>query len=126
MKPDPDYLRSLLDVLQASPSPWPSIAYLKESGIEPNEHMLFHLQLLSDGEFVQPVNTDGNFGFREFGGEVSWQNAYLRLTAQGHEFIEALDMKEVWDVIKSQFHGHHLKLCFMLVVPWSMGTYEKQ
>ena len=112
MKPDPDYLRRLLDALQASPSPWPTTSYLSESGVEPDEQMLFHLQLLNDGEFVEPVNTDSNFGFMEMGTELGWQHASLRLTAQGHEFIEALDKKEVWDVIKSQFHGASLKTIF--------------
>ena len=107
MKPDTDYLRRLLDALQASPSPWPTTGYLAESGIEPDEQMLFHLQLLDDGGFVQPVNTDCNFGFMELGGEVAWQSVSLRLTAQ-----EALDKKEVWDVIKSQFRGASLKTLF--------------
>lgn len=114
MKPDPDYLRSLLNALQASPSPWPSIAKLAEGGIEPNEQMLFHLQLLNDGGFVQPVNADSNFGFMEFSDGFSCQDASLRLTAQGYEFIEALDKKEVWDVIRSQFRGASIKTLFQV------------
>lgn len=114
MKPDPDYLRRLLDALRASPSPWPTTDYLAKSEIEPDEQMLFHLQLLNDGGFVQPVNTDSNFGFKELSGEVEWQDVSLRLTAQGHEFIEALDKKEVWDIIKSQFRGASLRTLFQV------------
>lgn len=112
MKQNPEYLRHLLDTLQESPSPWPSIGYLADSGIKPDEQMVFHLQLLNDGGFVQPMGDDSNFGFLNFGDEVKHTHASLRLTAQGHEFIEALDKQEIWDVVKSQFKGASLKTLF--------------
>ena len=112
MKQDPEYLRKLLDTLQASPSPWPRIGYLEASGIEPDEQMLFHLQLLNDGGFVQSMDDDSAFGFEEVCDEFCYRDVSLRLTAQGHEFIEALDKQEIWDVVKGQFKGASLKTLF--------------
>lgn len=36
-------------------------------------------------------------------GHFSWSVVPLRLTAQGHDFIEALRNSEVWDIIKKEF-----------------------
>jgi hypothetical protein len=41
--------------------------------------------------------------------DFGWTDINLRLTARGHEFIEALSRQDVWQVIKSQFGGGILK-----------------
>lgn len=113
MKQDPEYLKRLLSALQACPSPWPSMAYLEEAGVTPDGKMLFHLQLLNDNGFIQPIDKDSKFGFMEsVGEEFGWTDTNLRLTAQGHEFIEALDKEEVWNVIKDQFRDATLRTIF--------------
>lgn len=118
MKPNPEYLRRLLNMLRACPSPWSSIGYLSDSGIIPDKQLLFHLQLLSDSGFIEPVSddnskSDDSFGFSEgIDDNPDWSDVLLRLTAQGYEFIEALDQKEVWEIIKTQFHSASLRTMF--------------
>lgn len=114
MKPDPVYLRGLLDAIQSSPSPWPRLSELGKAGIEPDDKMLFHLQLLNDDGFIQSVDADEKFGFVEMNEDWSWMDRSIRLTARGHEFIEALNKQEVWDVIKSQFPNASLKTIFQI------------
>ena len=40
---------------------------------------------------------------RNMDGSASWSIKPLRLTAQGHDFIEALKNKEVWATLKKDF-----------------------
>jgi hypothetical protein len=77
----------------------------KAAGIDHNEDaFVFHLHLLADQGFV--VREDGKPGFGlegGVGGYRSWSLVPLRLTAQGHNFIETLRNKEVWATIKRDF-----------------------
>lgn len=43
------------------------------------------------------------FGYTQTRGAYTWVVAPLRLTAEGHDFIEDLKKKEVWEAVKSNF-----------------------
>ena len=104
MKIDQDYLKGLLDAFEATETPTTDISELKGRGFNYEEDtFLFHLKILADKNLIEQ-ESGGDLGYRRLGdGGISWSVVGLRLTAQGHEFIEALNNSKVWDTIKSEF-----------------------
>jgi repressor of nif and glnA expression len=104
MKIDQEYLKEMLEAFQSAENPTTDIQELEQKGLKYLENaFIFHLQILADQGFVQREQGDG-LGYRKGAqGDVLWSVVPLRLTAQGHEFIEALKHSEVWDTIKSEF-----------------------
>lgn len=101
MKPDPEYMRNLLVTLQESARCWPTTGELDQAGIEVSEKLVFHLELLDDQGLIQSKAEDGLFGVEDVtDGEVYWADTALRLTASGHEFIEAMNQPEIWTIVK--------------------------
>ncbi len=59
---------------------------------------------LNDQGFIEREDGDTGFGLQKsLGGCLSWSVLPLRLTASGHQFIEALSNKHVWAEIKRSF-----------------------
>ena len=105
MKLDQDYLKKLLEAFEAAPRPITNIEELKATGMDyADDLFVFHMEYLAYLGFVG--RDDGDAGFGMFGGmngDVMWSVLPLRLTAQGHQFIEALHNKEMWATIKRDF-----------------------
>ncbi len=105
MKIDPDYLKDLLEAFEASPEPTTNIDQLKNAGFDYNDKLfIFHMRILADRNLVE--QPDGEFGFGAISGgdgHISWSVLPLRLTSAGHEFVAALQNKEVWETIKTNF-----------------------
>ncbi|AZI87174.1 DUF2513 domain-containing protein [Kosakonia sp. CCTCC M2018092] len=105
MKIDHDYLKGLLEAFEASGEPQTDIRKLQDVGYDfTTDNFLFHMRLLDDRNLI--ARTDGNYGFgydegADTGG--SWSVLPLRLTASGHDFLEALRNKEVWNTVKDGF-----------------------
>lgn len=105
MKIDQDYLKRLLEACQASESPTFDIEDLKAAGLDYNDKQFeFHMKILDDQRFIEQDDGDSGFGLtKSLDGFPSWSVLPLRLTASGHQFIEALSNKEVWSAIKHGF-----------------------
>ena len=105
MKIDHDYLKGLLEAFEASPDPVTDILSLKDAGYDYDDRQfIFHMGILEDKCLVQRDDGDAGFGMvRGIDGHTSWAVLPLRLTANGHEFIEALRNKQVWATIKRDF-----------------------
>lgn len=105
MKIDQDYLKGLLEAFQSSESPDTDINQLKEQGYDcEKDAFIFHMRLLEDRNLI--VRSDGESGFGAFqslDGQTHWAVMPLRLTAIGHDFIDALKNKEVWSKLKTGF-----------------------
>ena len=104
MKINHDYLKGLLEAFEAAGKPTTDIEELKACGYDYEEdNFIFHLQILNDQNLVEAENGDG-LGYRKGAdGFVIWSVIPLRLTAQGHEFLEALRNSKVWETIKTEF-----------------------
>ena len=104
MKVDQDYLKGLLEAFEAANAPTTDIIELKTRGFDYNDDkFVFHFQLLADRDLVR-AEDGGVLGYvKGADGFLSWSVIPLRLTATGHDFIEALRNKEVWAAIKSHF-----------------------
>jgi hypothetical protein len=107
MKIDMEYLKGLLEAFQLSEKPTTDIEELKGRGFDyDDDKFIFHLQILADRNLVEQEDGDGGLGyFKSIDGFVSWSVLPLRLTASGHDFIEALANKEVWQKVKTEFKG---------------------
>jgi hypothetical protein len=105
VKIDQDYLKRLLEACQASEKPTFDIEDLKAAGFDYNDKQFeFHMKILNDQHFVEQDDGDPGFGLtKSIDSFLSGSVLPLRLTASGHEFIEALSNKEVWGAIKSGF-----------------------
>lgn len=105
MKVDQDYLKRLLEACQASETPTFNIVDLKASGLEYNDPRFeFHMKISADQHLIERDNGGAGFGLtKSMDGSLSWSVVPLRLTASGHQFIEALENKDVWAAIKRGF-----------------------
>jgi hypothetical protein len=105
VKIDQDYLKKLLEACQASENPTFNIEDLKQAGLDYHEKQFeFHMMILTDQGFIEQDDGTPGFGLiKGIDGYLSWSVLPLRLTASGHQFIEALSNKEVWAAIKHGF-----------------------
>ena len=105
MKIDQDYLKKLLEACQASEKPTFDIEDLRARGLDYNDQKFeFHMKILDDQRLIEKDDGDSGFGLsKSIDGFASWSVLPLRLTASGHQFIEALSNEEVWLAIKDGF-----------------------
>lgn len=105
MKIDQDYLKGLLEAFQAAEYPTTDINELKSLGFDYGEkRFIFHLQILSDMHLIESEDIRNGLGMKKgAAGLVCWSAVPLRLTVQGHSFIEALQNEDVWSSLKSGF-----------------------
>jgi Hypothetical protein (DUF2513) len=105
VKIDQDYLKNLLLACQASEKPTFDIEDLKAAGFDYRDPRFeFHLMILADQDFIEQDGGYSGIGLsKSIDGYVQWSVLPLRLTASGHQFIEALSNKEVWATIKHGF-----------------------
>jgi len=105
VKIDQDYLKRLLETCQASVQPTFDIDELKAAGLDySDERFEFHMMILTDQGLIERDDGDPGFGLtKSADGFLSWAVLPLRLTASGHQFIEALSNEEVWAAIKDGF-----------------------
>jgi hypothetical protein len=105
VKIDQDYLRGLLQACQLSEKPTFNIEDLQARGFDYNDPKFeFHVKILDDQRFIEQDDGDPGFGlFKSLDGFPTWSVLPLRLTASGHQFIEALSNEEVWSAIKHGF-----------------------
>ena len=104
MKIDQSYLKGMLGAFESAEFPTTDINELANKGFKNSEDaFVFHLQILEDQDFVQGEQGHGLGYTKGAGGDIFWSVVPLRLTAQGHDFIEALNNSQVWDTIKTEF-----------------------
>ncbi|MBE4973566.1 MULTISPECIES: DUF2513 domain-containing protein [Serratia] len=128
MKIDIYYVKKLLDLFELAPTADVTINYLSQSGIDYNtDKFVFHMRVLQDGDFLR--RCDGKLGFGldvGLNGHRMWTITPLRLTAKGHEFIEALHQKETWETVKSNFKDASLSTVSTLAKQLAAGYAKKK
>lgn len=105
MKIDHEYLKGLLEAFEASDEPQTDINDLAKHGYNyDTDVFLFHMRLLEDRGLIMRVDGGSGFGTVEsLDGMTHWAVMPLRLTATGHDFLDALRNKEVWAALKTGF-----------------------
>ena len=104
------YLKKMLNIFIESPRSHIWVADLVDAGIEMDDKFLFHIQVLEDQRFIECLDRKSDIGYEiVLGGEFRWHSRPLRLTSSGHEFVEALNQAEIWDIITSEFKNASLE-----------------
>ncbi|MEH6560500.1 MAG: DUF2513 domain-containing protein [Marinobacter sp.] len=105
MKIDRDYLKGLLEAFQAAKGPFTDIREVKEKGFDYEEdNFIFHSDILLDRGFIESLSPRDGIGYQRMGnGGCTWSVVPLRLTADGHDFIETLNAPNVWEDIQANF-----------------------
>ena len=104
MKIDQEYLREILNAFIESPRSFVWVADIVDKGIEIDDKFLFHIQILEDQHFVECLDKKSEIGYEiTLGGHFEWKSRPLRLTASGHEFTEAINRPEIWEILKVEF-----------------------
>lgn len=118
MKIDQVYLKGLLEAFEDSPDPTTDIEGLAKVGFSyetDTSLFVFHMSLLDDMGLIEREDGDAGFGrYAGIGGSNSWSVIPLRLTANGHEFLEALRNKEVWSTIQRDFKNAGIKTMYQV------------
>jgi Hypothetical protein (DUF2513) len=95
--------------------------------IDNNDQFVFHMDILDDLGFLERDDREPGFGLtRGLDGHMSWSVLPLRLTAQGHHFIEALRNKEVWATLKRDFKRRQRQYFMGCVEEASRGLHKKE
>lgn len=109
MKIDQHYIKLILNTFIDSPRSFIWVGQILEQGFEMDDAFLFHMQILEDQELIEPLDKKSDLGYEiTLGGEYTWQSRPLRLTTSGHEFVEALNRSEIWNVISEEFQDASL------------------
>ena len=105
MKIDHEYLKGLLVAFEDSPEPTTDIQALADAGFNYEDPRFgFHMALLDDMRLIERDDGDPGIGrVSGIDGFSSWSALPLRLTANGHEFLEVLRNQEIWSTIQRDF-----------------------
>jgi len=109
VKIDQEYLKMMLNTFIESPRSFIWVSDIIGKGIEMDDKFLFHIQILEDQGFVECLDKKSDIGYEiTLGGEFEWRSRPLRLTASGHEFVEAINRSEIWSIMKKEFKDSSL------------------
>lgn len=104
MKIDQEYLKRLLNTFIDSPRHFSELCDFQTNGIEVDEKFLFHMQVLEDQSLIECLNKEKHLGYIiTLSGNFQWMSKPLRLTAEGHAFVDAINKSEIWEVLKTGF-----------------------
>ena len=105
MKVNNEYMKGLLDAFESSETPLTDIYVLKDKGFSYEEDIfVFHMDILLDKGFIESKSNTNGIGYRLMSDRSKvWSVIPLRLTAQGHEFIDSLNEPDVWENIQKNF-----------------------
>lgn len=104
MKIDQEYIKELLNTFIESPRSFIWVGDVESKGIPLDEKFLFHIQILEDQAFIECLDKKSDIGYEiKMGGNFTWKSRPLRLTASGHEFAEAANRPEIWEILKGEF-----------------------
>ncbi|WP_308415635.1 DUF2513 domain-containing protein [Pectobacterium brasiliense] len=78
---------------------------LNEQGFDCEaDSFIFHMRLLDDQGLITRLDGGSGFGaIKSLDGMNHWVMMSLRLTAVGHDFLDALRNQEVWSTLKTGF-----------------------
>jgi hypothetical protein len=114
MKINNDYIKKVLIAIEAQEAPRPYLDdILQTLGLEDaTDEFLLHYEVLLDDKLIEAPTSDDRGIKHASSGELYYSDIPIRLTAKGHELIEALNKSEIWDVIKTEFKESSVKTIF--------------
>jgi hypothetical protein len=127
MKPNPDYIKKLLDVFEEFPEPALDVQDIERAGIPfDDQEFYFHLRLLNDDGFVEREDGEPGIGAeRSADGMLEWSVLPLRLTSAGHTFAEALRSRPGFEAVKKSLVSSSLSMMRDIAVAAFKGELVK-
>jgi hypothetical protein len=103
MKPDPEYIKKLMNAFREAPDATTNIEELKERGCSyESPEFYLHMRLLDDQGFIERDDAEPGIGVdRGMDGSYCWSVLPLRLTASGQEFAEVMANIRAFEAVKS-------------------------
>ena len=92
MKRDMDLIRDLLIKIEEAPEPTNSSALTAEVSPDEARRIIDHLRLLQDGGLIDCISSNPISG--------SWRCQNIKLTWEGHDFLDTVRDPEVWQRTK--------------------------
>ena len=127
MKIDQEYLRAILNTFVESSRSFIWIEDIVKKGIDTDDKFLFHIQILEDQHFIECLDKRSDLGYEiTLGGSFEWKSRPLRLTAAGHEFTEAINRPEIWEILKDEFRDASLSTLKSAATSLLMAFAKKQ
>ena len=127
MKIDQEYLRAILNTFVESSRSFIWIEDIVTKGIDTDDKFLFHIQILEDQHFIECLDKRSDLGYEiTLGGSFEWKSRPLRLTAAGHEFTEAINRPEIWEILKDEFRDASLSTLKSAATSLLMAFAKKQ
>lgn len=127
VKIDQEYLKKILDTFTDSPRSFVWVGDLLDKGLNMDDKFLFHIQILEDQKFIESLDKKNDIGYRvTLGGEYTWESHPLRLTAAGHEFAEAMNKAEIWEILSGEFRDASLSTLKDVATSLLKGFAKKQ
>jgi len=104
MKIDQRYLKKLLNTFIDSPRSYIWVADFEQKNISIDDKFLFHMQILEDQKFIECLDKRSDLGYEiVLGGDFEWRSRPLRLTSAGHEFVDAINNSDIWQILTKEF-----------------------
>ena len=127
MKVDQSYVKEVLNAFLDSPRAFVWVDDILKRGIEMDDRFLFHMQILEDQGLVECLDKRSDLGYEiNLGGAFTWQSRPLRLTAAGHELAEAMNRREIWEILKGEFTDASLSTLKAAATTLLVGFAKKQ
>ena len=126
VKADPEYMKTLMEVFEASTTAFVSIEDLQVAGVENNETLLFHMLQFSKSELI--LNSRDHTSRVAIGGRTlpasigTLVNESYMLTPKGYEFLGALRSKSIGERVKSAVLSYGLQWALQSVLPSLIQT----
>jgi len=124
MKINHAYIKNILLAVESEGDARPYLLdILKKLDLDDfNQEFLLHYEVLFDYGFIESTLEDHSIGVQQgAGGDIAWSNIPIRLTASGHEFIEAMNKIEIWEIIKKDFKESSIKTIFKVATDLAEG-----
>lgn len=102
MKRDLDYLKSLLEAFEESED---GVKINKIKGFDFESALFrYHMELLKEAKLICRDDGEFDIGLRKSGdGIYTWNIWSLRLTNDGHDFLDNIRSEEIWSTLKTGF-----------------------
>lgn len=127
MKIDIEYMKKLLTAFEAAKGAVIYIEELKQNGIEFEDNICrFHFELFVDDDLVKVIGEQYPYVVMDDDTENYCRDVPMRLTSKGHDFLNRLRDKNVWDKVKSDFKYNPISALLDITKILSVKYVEKR
>ena len=127
MKLNHEYVKKILLAIEREPTARPCLGkVLGNLGLnDVSQEFVLHYEVLLDSMLIATV-LQNELITQDTMGVYYWRDDPIRLTAKGHEFIEAINQAKIWEIIKKEFKESSVKTIFKVATELAEGYAKKK